>query len=113
MVDLHEEDGVMMCSLTVMQNVQAHVVKQLDTTPNHPVWEAMKPPMAYLDPLKQYSPIFLGFDEYEYANRPIEEDKDATDGRDEVAKVVIEKKTTVEGVKPRVEGKMHDNPFEL
>ena len=48
-------------------------LKELDTSPNHPVWFAARPPLAYLDPCPEpYLLIFLpGFEE-EYFNHPME-----------------------------------------
>ncbi|GFZ19766.1 hypothetical protein Acr_28g0004710 [Actinidia rufa] len=57
--------------------------QELDVPPNHLVWSATRPPVAYLDPCPDpYSPIFPpGFDKEEYFNCPTERDDNTQVGR--------------------------------
>ncbi|GFY83187.1 hypothetical protein Acr_02g0014270 [Actinidia rufa] len=60
-------------------NMNAALLKELNTSAKHPAWNVVAPEVEVPDPPEPYSPILLlDFNEEEYANQPAE---DGADGR--------------------------------
>ena len=85
---------------------------ELGTPVDHSAWAIVKSLVAFPDP--PYSPIFLsGFDEEEYANRPLEEDEEVADVEVKVVGAEAEKEPKAGKKATQAECDPHDNAHKM